>query len=404
MPKSRHIVFYGVIVALLAALWGSASGVGTVGAQDSGERPHAIARVYEGPLSSESYFTIFGPDGSNPGKLMANPDQQGELSGDGRWIVSAGFDPARNAETLEYRPVNGRPTAIPVDAGFSVLNAHFSPDARMLFYTLASLEPRQWILGLFDPETGRKIEFVGSSGDDSVLGPGLVANAISLVGERMILSAYLPFAGGNFGGIYAINLTGLAAAAPGRYPLPTSVEQLLPAGPFILASLSPDGQWLAFLAFNEANPPQNYSSFGPAATFNALGALNLTTGEVRTLAQAGPGQGLEALTWTPDGANVLFTGGSYGGSYYIVTPNLYGVDIATATVVERGQLTSNPAEVITDILACGETLYSVANVDLAEGGRTADLYAAPLDNPTARTSLVSGSTIFLPGCGALITP
>lgn len=400
MPKARRTVsFVGFVVMLAATL---ASAPANVSAQDGGERIHAIARVYETAPGTESYFSVFGPDGSNPGKLVVNPDQQAELSGDGRWIVSAGFDSARNVDVLEYRPVNGRPTSIPVDAGHSVLAAHFSPDAKMLFYTLASLEPRQWILGMLELESGRKIEFIGSAGDDSVVGPGHIANALNLVGERMILSAYAPFAGGNFGGIYAIDLTGLAAAAPGRYPLPATVEQLLPGGPFILSALSPDGALLAFLAYNEANPPQNYTSFGPAVTFNALGVLDLASGDVRTLAQAGMGQGLEALTWTADGASILFTGGGYGGSYFVVTPGLYSVDVATATVVERGALTPNPAEVITDLLACGDTLYSVSNVDLAEGGRTADLYAAPLDDPTTRTVLVSGSTIFLQGCGAPI--
>ena len=397
----RRRIRFLLLLALAASLVGVA---GTPArAQDGADRIHAIARVYESGPEAQSYLSIFGPDGSNPGKLIVASDQQAELSGDGRWIATSGFDQARNADVLEYRPVNGRPTAIPVDAGYSVLSAHFSRDARMLMYTLASLEPRQWILGLLELETGRKIEFIRSAGDDSALGAGQIGSGLDLLGERLYVSAFLPFAGGNFGGIFAIDLIGLDAAVSGRYALPDSVQQLLPGGTFVYSALSPNGALLAYLTYDEGNPPQNYNSFGPAMTFNVLRVLDLTSGEAHVLAQAGPGQGLDALSWTPDSANVLFAGGNYGGRYYIAAPHLYSVDIATVTVIERGAYTTDTAEVIGDLLACGDTLYSVSSIEAADGARTATLYAAPLANPTERALLVAGSTVFLQSCAAPIT-
>lgn len=391
--RSRRLVSVGV--ALLMAL---ALSCAVTLAADGRERPHLIARISVPPPTGGTYLSIFAPDGANPGQLIIESGLQAAMSYDTRWLATWGYEELSRREVIAYRQVNGRPINIDIEPGFTAMDAAFSRDARYLIYTQAALEPRLWILGIVELETGRIVELVGPADDSSPLGPMLVGNALDLTDERLILWAYLPFAGGNFGGIYAMDVPGLASAAAGRYAMP-SATQLLPGGEPVMMALAPDGLALAFLDYDPANPPRDFEAMGPVPSYNRLRVVDLLSGTVQTLAQAGPGQGLGVLTWTPDSTSVLFTGGNYRGSYFISMPRLYTVDRETSTVVEVAPITDDPAESVIAIRHCGDTLFSVGAVDDPTGGQRATLYSAPAGSPARRSGLVRGVYIQAMQCG-----
>jgi hypothetical protein len=391
--RSRRFVSVGMALWVALAL-----SCAVALAADGEERPHLIARVNTLPPAGDTYLTIFAPDGTNPGQLIIDSSVQAAMSHDTRWVATWGYEQLSRREVLMYRQVNGRPIYIDIEPGFTAMDATFTRDARYLVYTQAALEPRLWILGIVELETGKIVELVGPADDGSPLGPMLVGNALDLTDERLVLWAYLPFTDGNFGGIYAMDVPGLADAAAGRYAMP-SASQLLPGGGPVMMALAPDGLALAFLDYDPANPPRDFEAMGPVPSYNRLRVVDLLSGTVQTLAQAGPGQGLGALTWTPDSASVLFTGGNYRGSYFVSMPRLYIVDRETSTVVEVAPITDDPAESVIAIRHCGDTLFSVGAVDVPTDGQRVTLYSASAASPAARAGLVRGVYIQAMQCG-----
>jgi dipeptidyl aminopeptidase/acylaminoacyl peptidase len=360
--------------------------------------PNAIARVYN---NDETYLTIYSPEGRTPGQIILSASARADLSPDGRWLVTLGYQD--DQEILEYRLTTGRPTQLGIDAGFSVLDTGISDDGNYLTYTAANLETRQWLLGIMDLRTEKLIEYTSTFDSASPVGENQMGGVIGFDGARLLLNAFVPFADGNFGGVYLLQLAPTAsdftALAAGRYPLPTA-QQVAAAGVFAYAALSPDSNTLALLYNDPANPPANYQSLGPGFTLNTLGIKTLADNQGAVIAKAGTGQGLEAMAWTPDGQSIVFTGGDFAGSYYVATPFLFSVVVATGQVTVIGKLSDDPAEIIGRILVCGNTLFYDVNRESADGGRVATLYSAPLDNLAAKKSLIEAAGVYLQGCAA----
>src|SRR5207244_5469067 len=103
-------------------------------------------------------------DGKEAGRLPLTPQtQQAIMSGDGKWIAESRYDQQSQAQHLEYRPSNGQPTAVPIDKGFDVLAPVFSTDSRYLLYTTYTYQPTpQYILGVVELVSGKKVEFTGN--------------------------------------------------------------------------------------------------------------------------------------------------------------------------------------------------------------------------------------------------
>jgi hypothetical protein len=357
-----------------------------------------LARVY---ANGQSALMRFSSGGSQ--KLM-DTQLPSAVTSDGQWIAMFGYDQLTQRDKLQYQRIGQAAVDVPVDPGYSVLHAAFSADSRYLFYTNASIDQLQWILGIVDIQTGKRIEFIAPfSFDGSVpaaVGFEGIANAIHFdsASERLYVMAYRPFADGNFGGIYVFVIPELATAAAGRYPMPKAAEVVKGGSLISQILISSDGAKAAYLSFDPANPPQNFESMGPAFTFNTLIVLDLITGQTKKLAQAGPGQGLGEATWAD--SRIFFTGGNYGGSYFIAAPRLYAVDPVNAAVTEVAILESDPTMMIDGMVACGTTLYYATAKNSADGTRTVTLYSAPVSNPSQRAVVFTGQSVFLDKCMA----
>src|SRR6185436_19564454 len=93
-------------------------------------------------------------------------------------------------------------------------------------------------------------------------------------------------------------------------------------------AMSPDRTKMAYLFNDPANPPNGYklaSSFG--VTTNALALFDMTTAKPIFIAQAGKGEGFEAITWTQDSQKVLVTAGNYKDTNYLVMPHVVTVNV-----------------------------------------------------------------------------
>jgi hypothetical protein len=358
--------------------------------------------------------TIFRPEGTqigiySPEGLVAQNASsftRAEISPDASLILQIN-SAAQGGETMQYGAVNGSgPVEIAVEAGYSIISADFTPDSQYVTYTLARLEPRRFIIGFVNianpiVENGvnkNVIEFSGVADENSAVGANKIADVLDFDGQRLLVTAFLPFTDGNFGGIYEMDVAGLDVATPGRYPMPAAIE-LVPGGSAINIKLSPDRKQLAFMYFDPANPPQNYQALGPAITLNTLGILDLTNRQGRIVAKAGSGQGLETMTWAPDSSRIYFTGGSYQNSYYVVTPILFSVEAPTGQVSIVATLTPNALEVVGGVRVCGSTLFFDTSVPNG-GNNMSTLYSAPISNPNAARILAQGSGVALGDCVA----
>ncbi len=401
--RSFRLLTCAVLIALATTL--------APGAADAQAASRAvIARIYEVSPSTRSYVAAFPPADSQTAPAVkvskladVQPDLNANASPDGKWIAVYGYNGTTRTEQFTYGLV-GQTQYVSLDVkGYNVLWTRFSSDSRLLMYTLGVQEGR-WKLGLLDLASGKKFDFAGEfsyrTGEKAGLGFDGVANALHLSADRkrLIVNAYVPYTGGNFGGIYAFNLPELNFNLPAPAPFPKAT-QILKGGQVVSdLALSPDGTQLAYLYDDSANPPQNYRAIGPASTTNTLALFDFSTGQSRVLAKAGPGQGLEAIAWLPDGKTILFTGGNYRESYYVVQPNAYTVDVAQARVTEGAKLEEDPQTMIESILVCGDTLFISTGKDNSDGNRISTLYSAPLADLKARRALGAGSYIVLLTC------
>jgi hypothetical protein len=365
-----------------------------------------LAYVYTN--NNENYLARFSPDQTGAQKLMTL-DSPVAISPDGQWIATFGYKSSLQADHLAYGKFGQPTTSLTPDKGFNVLGARFSHDSRYLFYTQASLESMQWLLGMLELDTGRRVEMIAPFGFDPAsalpaVGFQGIADAVHYdrATSRLYLSAYIPYSDGNFVGLYVMDTTGIDKAATGRYPMPAA-RVLLKGGEQIISGLvlSPDATKMVYLSYDPANPPQNYEALGPGATFNVAGLVDLITEKTQVIARAGVGQGLGLITWGTDSQHVLLTGGNFGRSYFLAIPRLYTIDLAAGTVSEGPTLTEDTSTVISQIKVCGEQLYIVANKNKPDqGGFDTSLYTAPINKPTSRTVLWSESNVSLLQCSA----
>ncbi|MBE2193898.1 MAG: hypothetical protein IAE83_06950 [Anaerolinea sp.] len=357
-------------------------------------RPNVVAQIYS--ADGTGYLTVIGPDGTNAGKLVENPKSRVDLSSDSRWLVRSGYDPDTQREVLNYAPIGGASVEVAIEPGFNVMDAHISRDNRLMFYTLVSLEKRQWILGLIAFDSGQVSEYLAPSDESSPVGANQVASVVDYDGANVLLYAFAPYTDGNFGGLYRLPV-GPESLGVGRVPMPAASGVFTVRGQ-ALVQPSPDGRKVAIMYGDAANPPTNYEAMGPGATFNTLAVLDLATSELKVVAQAGIGEALETMTWTPDSTSIIFTGGTYQNTFYLVTPNFFRVDAVSGQVSVLGLAVTERTELVGSMRACGEYLFF--DVVSEQGQGDARLFSSPLNNLAERTMLLTAKTFVLGGCAS----
>ncbi|GEM_PF-6605876 len=367
-------------------------------------RPNVAVLTYEQSPSTRIRLDSYAPGSASPRALhVFDKGPVVDVSSDFQWNVAYGFDAQARHDTLRYGPLKGPQVQVPVDSGHSVLGAKFSANSRFLSYTTASPATQDWVLGLVRLDGGQRIEFTGKFSARGNAAPfDGVANALgwSADGRRLFVIAYRPFTeGGAFGGIYALDLSGINFDRPERRPLP-ALMPLISGGPLVTQVLiSPDASRLAYLFNDPANPAQDYDS-GPGygVTVNTLGLYDLNASKALFTAQAGKGQAFETMTWTPDSQKVLLTAGNYRQTNYLVTPTLIIVDVGQMQVGQGSQITTDPKAMVGSMLACGTTLYYQLSFD-ENGALTPYLYSAPLADVKQHSDrLTSGADFRLLMC------
>ncbi len=386
-------------LSLLAlAAWLALAAVGSARAEPAAQgrvdRPLGLVDVYSYGPKQERYLAAYNADGTERGRIaMTDQNQQTIMSGNGQWLAESGYDQATQAQALDYRFVNGRPTPIPVDKGFNVLPPQFSTDSRYLMYLMYAYEPtQQYVLGVMEMVTGKKIEFAGNvtinGGDPEATFPG-APSPIDFNGQRLLFFGIPIGTEGYPQGIYSIDVPALSG---GRVPLPPI--KILRRGdpPLQATSLSPDGTKLAYMFNDPANPPANYKPQEMTFTLNSLGIIDLNTGSDRVVARAGQGQALEAMAWWFTSDFVIFTGGNFQQTSRVVSPRFYSVSAATGQVTNTAPITfsSNPMESVLDLMACNTALFYVTQI--GDGNdRVETLYTSPLNFPRNAKKLLSGT-------------
>jgi hypothetical protein len=395
-------IFFRLLAGIMLALVTIVATV-SVSAQ-SAARPNVAVLTYEQSPSTRIRLDSFAPGSASPkGLHVFDKGPVVDVSPDFQWSVAYGFEAQAKHDTLRYGLLKGPQVQVPVESGHSVLGAKFSANSRFLSYTTASPATQDWVLGLVRLDGGQRIEFTGkfSAQGNAVPFDG-VANALgwSVDGKRLFVIAYKPFTeGGAFGGIYALDLSGVNFDKPERRPLP-ALTPLISSGPLVTQVLiSPDASRLAYLFNDPANPPQGYDS-GPGygVTVNTLGLYDLNASQALFTAQAGKGQAFETMTWMPDSQKILLTAGNYRQTNYLVTPTLIVVDVNQMQVGQGPQITTNPKAMVGSMLACGTTLYYQLSFD-ENGALRPYLYSAPLaDVKQHSDKLTSGADFRLLMC------
>jgi hypothetical protein len=357
-----------------------------------------LVQVYNSGPDSSPYFTVFTPEGQTAFNEPYQSNQIPFYSPDG--TAKAVFTtPENGIGSYEVGTAVGQVT-FEVAANYTYIAATFSRDSKWFLYTQAKLDPQHWLLGMVEIATGKRLEYIGKYDATGQLGERLIGIPQDFDGTRLLLIAVYPFTESSFGGLYAMPLPDLAPVAEGQYGMPNVTPILLADTNIASWKLSPDGTKLAYLANDIGNPPAAFQPLGPVPTVNILGVIDLATAEKRTLAVAGPGQALGQMAWSPDSSTLYFTGGNYQNTYYLVLANLYVVALSDAAVTPAGLAVTDPALFISQMEACGNTLYAAISRDPDKSGGNSEaiLVSAPLETPAAFSSLATGPGFFLQGC------
>lgn len=352
-----------------------------------------IVNVFTG---QNAYVATFAANGTSRARIDHENTMRVVVSPNNAWVGA--YTSQGGRELLAYRRSNGGPVFIPVDAGYTVLSISFSDDSRFFLYLFANVSNNLYVQGIVNLINGTRAEFTGSYGTRSVFGSGRLGWPINFDGTTLLVQGVVPFSDAFPQGMFRVNLTGYDFIPAGRYLMPPATR-ILGNGEVGKIALSPNGRTMAVLYFDPINPPQGYVQEGPGIKVNALATINIATGQIRVIARAGQGQGLETMSWTQDSRYIMFTGGNWQNTSYLVNPRMYIVEVATGQVTEVGPTTTNPQEIVADMLVCGNSLFSTS---LMAGGTSPNstLYVSPINNPASRQQIGTAGSILLYNCAS----
>ncbi|MBX3083989.1 MAG: hypothetical protein KF716_20300 [Anaerolineae bacterium] len=345
---------------------------------------NVLVQVYSNQAGG-TITSVFTPAAAGIFRLPQDGSNKTEISRDGLWAASSDFQ-----NFINFGQINAPRTQLKLYQGYSMTGFKFSSDSRWLLYSLSSLQPARTLIGMLELATGKKLEFVAVADDFSPFGPRKSAAPIDYDGHRMLVYAFTPFSEGGFGGIFAMPLPDLTPYGADQYGMPPVSLLVGENNAVVNWQVAPDNSRLALLYNDPNNPVQGFVGEGPMLPANILASVNLTTGQIDVLARAGVGQALSVMTWTSDSTRILFTGGNYQNSSFLVYAKMYVVSVLNGMVSEVGPSVSEPTQYFTQMLSCGTVLYSV--VDRSTQGGIAPqslLLSSPLVSPTSYTVLGS---------------
>src|SRR5258708_18481378 len=197
--------------------------------------------------------------------------------------------------------------------------------------------------------------------------------------------------------LYSLDIGGISFDNRGRTRGPGATRIIQQNEQMVNFAFSDDGAKLAVMFTDPANPPTGLQ--GTDMPPNIVSVRDMATGNELLGFHSDKGQALEfPLTWTPDGQRLIFAGGNFKDTSFIVTPTLYVADAASKQTA-TSPLIDDPTFGLGSAVACTGTLCFVAAKDNpAVGSRTAGLYSAPLSDLKTKTKLATSSYINLLNC------
>ncbi|HRE46344.1 MAG TPA: hypothetical protein PLD47_01355, partial [Aggregatilineales bacterium] len=280
-------------------------------------------------------------------------------------------------------------------ANTSLLFSEFTPDNRLMAYSVIDWTAQGWQLFIIELATGNTVIFAGAItfsetnglvGGVAPLGWGADSKTLYLVGVSLDGLATPPF---------AVDLGNLNFAVDGTNGLPEPKPLLSPEQlgfPFYFV-FSPDHTKLAYVYADTTHPVDGY--MGRGEPINTIGIVDLATGAARKVVEAPTDHTVENVVWSVDGGAVLYTASSWradrAGQPF--NPQLYAHVLATETSTSPIDFTANDEAYVGFLMPCEKTLYfAVTDPPTIEGSTgITTLYSAPLSNPTEWSApLLSG--------------
>ncbi len=326
------------------------------------------------------------------------------ISSDGRLGAWFATSTPTTPTTLDYEAIGeGKCASVTIPQGFSTFDVKFLDDQaglpHYMTYVLENGEKQTWILGFIDVYAGTYVEFLGNyqaaAGKTPPIGFVGVADVLGWNPQTgtLILSSYTPFADGQAQrGIYALTVSDLRLDSK-RVPFPTA-RVVLPRETGLGVALSLDGSKLAYLLADPNAQPTGYKPFdgpgggGPAAT--GLTVIDITSGKQIAGYKATQAQGFGTYTWTLDSKQILFTTGSYLGSYSLLSPAINTLDLATGAVTVGSLLVADRQTGIVELHACADSLFFTTYQPNGANGQSA-LFSASLSNLAIHSSVLASA-------------
>jgi hypothetical protein len=240
-----------------------------------------------------------------------------EISRTGRWVASTGA-PSPSATVRAVNLETGDTIIAPLTPDFSLNGLAFDyAETRMAYVELGQFtaESYDWavvVVNLTDGSTVRH-EMTMSLGSDPELLPGKPVGW-SNPGNELLLDTFLPGTEGSWRGVWAVTI--LPGVGSGFLET-LSRREVIPYGDYLLSPrLSPDGSQLAYLNRDFTYTPDNYEVIAYDLAVNELWTVSSDGTARQRLINVidGGALGSDALSWSPDGTQILFAQGTFAGS------------------------------------------------------------------------------------------
>jgi hypothetical protein len=377
----------------------------TTGVQAQGTpKPNIAALVFTADGKGAT-ARIFEPK-ATPGRELfkINERMNAILSPDTNYAVMQGTidDQGTFSATLIKSGTTGG-TALIVPKDFTFVGGAFSATSKYFAYTLAKLpqaqnDPVQYNFVILDVASAKPISstvgnavypFDQNGKANPLPASGFYGGPLAVLwldDSRIVVAPFIPFTDGGMDGLFVVDAS--KAQANAIPPVTPLTKQTIPGNSIHI--FAPDNSKIAYTFADPKRPIKAQDAmFGP---FNSIAIVDVASGTVVNAAVPGDNVIGNGFTFSADTKKIYFTAGKYvdPASNAQSETRLYTADVATGQVTEGPVLLADKQTVVYQMLACGSTLYLSAS-KLDPNAATAQLIAAPVDNPTAQTVIYSGT-------------
>ncbi len=255
-------------------------------------------------ITRDARLTLAAIGGDGNVALLNQPAAMGQiqLSADGNTLayeVLNGPNPADNF-VIVLNLLSGRALRLTPSTGCAILGFTLDATGRQVVYSQVAMRgqfrPAAWQITLADLSASARTQTWRGEGETA-----LVPLAWSSATETIVFRAIVPFQTAGHRGVW------LARADA------SNVRLLLRESEFVGTPIvTADGRWLAYLASDAERVPKTLNAIVGEPPANRIAAINLLTGERRTLAETAQSFG----AWTMSNERVFFAEGIWEENWF----------------------------------------------------------------------------------------